>query len=236
MNSLTQSTQKEKAADAALNYLKRHLIDDQSVLGIGTGSTVDYFIKALSQVKHLFSATVASSEKSHLLLKSMGIPVVDLNSVHDIPFYIDGADEADPHLNLIKGGGGALTREKIIADVAKKFICIVDESKCVPVLGKFPLPIEVIPMARSHVARQIVKLGGNPVYRQGFTTDNNNIILDIHHLMIAEPLALEEKINNIAGVVTVGLFARRRADILMVADQEGIKVMHEGSGHIERYF
>ena len=235
MNTVNQESLKEKVALAAIDYLKRNLHDEQSVLGIGTGSTVDHFIRALGKIKPLFSAAVASSERSAMLLKEMGIPVYDLNSVHDIPFYIDGADEADASLNLIKGGGGALTREKIIAAVAKKFICIVDKSKCVPVLGKFPLPIEVIPMARSYVARQILKLGGNPVYRQGFTTDNGNIILDVHHLIIAEPLALEETINNIPGVVTVGLFARRKADLLMAAVKEGVKVTHAGSRHIEMY-
>ena len=183
---MSAEQQKQQVAEAALEY-----IDDHRIIGVGTGSTVNYFIDALATIKGQIEATVSSSEASTERLKAHGIPVFDLNAVDNIPVYIDGTDESDGGLNLIKGGGGALTREKIIAAVAETFVCIADESKKVPVLGHFPLPVEVIPMARSYVAREIVKLGGDPVYREGFVTDNGNIILDIHNMMIAEPKKLE---------------------------------------------
>jgi len=215
---LTQDLHKKAAAEAALKY-----VEDNTIIGIGTGSTIKFFIEALAQIKNRIDGTVASSEASAQLLKAHGIPVYDLNAVSDLPLYVDGADEVDSHLNLIKGGGGALTREKIIAAVAKKFVCIVDPSKQVEILGAFPLPIEVIPMARSYVGREIVKLGGNPVYRSGFVTDNGNIIIDVEGLSIAQPVHLEETLNNIPGVVTVGLFAQRPADVVLVGSEQGVK-------------
>ncbi|HET8706517.1 MAG TPA: ribose-5-phosphate isomerase RpiA, partial [Pseudomonadales bacterium] len=193
--------------------------------GVGTGSTANFFIDALADIKHKIEGAVASSEATAQRLKKHGIPVFDLNSVSELPVYVDGADEADGYLALIKGGGGALTREKIVAAVADKFICIADQSKWVSVLGKFPLPVEVIPMARSYVAREIVKLGGDPVYREGFVTDNGNIILDVHNLVIAEPIKLEQQLNNIVGVVTNGLFAARGADVLLLGTAEGVKTI-----------
>ncbi|CAM4455447.1 MAG: Ribose-5-phosphate isomerase A [Legionellaceae bacterium] len=208
---------KKKAAEAALDY-----IEADSIIGVGTGSTVDYFIDALAKIKHKIEGTVASSIATAMKLKALHIPVYDLNTVNTVSVYIDGADEANPYLQLIKGGGGALTREKILAANAQKFIGIIDQSKTVDILGKFPLPVEVIPMARSYVAREIVKLGGDPVYREGFITDNGNIILDIHHLIINEPLTWEEKLNNITGIVCNGLFAYRRADILLIADENEV--------------
>ena len=202
---------KKKAAEAALEYLK-----DASMVGVGTGSTVNHFIDALASIKGRLEGVVSSSETSSKRLKAVGIPVLDLNSAGTLSVYVDGADEANKHLQLIKGGGGALTREKIVAAASKRFICIVDDSKLKDVLGTFPLPVEVIPMARSYVARELVKLGGQPEWRQGFTTDNGNVILDVHGLRILDPPALEATINNIAGVVCVGIFARRTADVLLV--------------------
>ncbi len=211
---------KQQAAEAALNDLP-----EDTIIGIGTGSTVNYFIDALAQKKHLIQGTVSSSKQSTEKLKQLGIPVYELTTVDEISVYIDGADESNHLLQLIKGGGGALTQEKIIAAVAKKFICIADESKLVKKLGSFPLPVEVIPMARSYVAREIVKLGGDPVYRQGVITDNGNHILDVHHLDILQPIALEESLNQITGVVCNGLFAARGADKLILATSQGIQVM-----------
>ena len=198
-------------------------IDADSIVGIGTGSTANCFIDQIAEYKHLFQGTVASSEGSAERLRSHGIEVFDLNQVDDVTIYIDGADEANPKLELIKGGGAALTREKIVTAVAKEFVCIADESKWVDSLGTFPLPVEVIPMARSHVARELVKLGGDPVWREGVITDNGNIILDVHHLYpMASSCNIEEKINHITGVVTNGLFALKPADILFLATQDGI--------------
>ncbi|HEX7369292.1 MAG TPA: ribose-5-phosphate isomerase RpiA [Rhodanobacteraceae bacterium] len=205
--------QKRAAGEAAIEF-----IEDDGIVGVGTGSTVKYFIDALAKIKHRIDGAVSSSEQSSKLLKAHGIQVLDLNAVGTIPVYVDGADECDPARNLIKGGGGALTREKIIAAVAKKFVCIVDPHKCVDVLGKFPLPVEVIPMARSHVAREIEKRGGLPVWRSDCVTDNGNWILDVHGLSITDPKALESEWNQITGVVTVGLFAHRPADIVLVGD------------------
>lgn len=219
---MTQDELKKAVADSALEFIKPQL-DSDTILGIGTGSTANFFIKGLAKYKHLFDGTVASSEASARLLEDAGIPVYDLNSVSSIGFYIDGADECNERLELIKGGGGALTREKIVAAASQKFICIVDASKQVPMLGEFPLPVEVIPMARSYVARELVKLGGDPVYREGFVTDNGNIILDVHHLKIMEPIKLEEAINQITGVVTNGLFAVRPADDLFVGSDKGVE-------------
>lgn len=216
---MTNDELKQKVALAALAY-----VEEDSILGVGTGSTVDHFIAALASIKHKLEGTVASSAATAAKLKALNIPVFDLNAINQLPVYIDGADEVNAHLQLIKGGGGALTREKILAAAAKKFICIIDESKQVDILGKFPLAIEVIPMARSYVARELVKLGGNPVYRDGFVTDNGNIILDVYSLNIMEPLTLEAQLNNIAGVVCNGIFARRPADALLIGAQQGIIV------------
>ena len=217
---MSQDDLKQLAAREALQF-----IEEDEIVGVGTGSTVNFFIDALAEKKHLIQGAVSSSEASTQRLKHHGIPVFDLNTVDRIPVYIDGADESNHLLQLIKGGGGALTREKIIAAVAERFICIADESKLVRKLGEFPLPVEVLPMARGHVARELVKLGGDPVYRQGFLTDNNNIILDVHHLDILEPISLENKINQIVGVVTNGLFAARSADQLIIASAEGVKTL-----------
>lgn len=219
---MDQNTLKKAVAQAALDYIVPHL-DNDSIVGVGTGSTANFFIDSLAEVKHCFDGTVASSEASADRLKSHGIPVYELNSVADMEFYIDGADEVNEHLELIKGGGGALTREKIVAAVARKFLCIVDASKQVPLLGSFPLPVEVIPMARSFVARELVKLGGDPVLREGFITDNGNLILDVHHLAIQNPIQLEQNINQITGVVTNGLFAARPADLLFVGSDTGVE-------------
>ena len=205
---MTQDELKQAVAKAAIEYVPYN-----AVIGIGTGSTANYFIAELAKIKGKIEGAVASSAASANLLKQHGIPVLELNSVSELPVYVDGADEITEHLAMIKGGGGALTREKIVAAVAKKFICVADESKLVGVLGKFPLPLEVIPMARSYVAREITKLNGTPVLRQGFTTDNGNVILDVHGLAISNPVDLEEKLNNITGVVCNGLFARRGADV-----------------------
>lgn len=207
---------KIKAAIAALQY-----VEEDMVIGVGTGSTVNCFIDELAKIKHRIDACIASSNETERRLKAAGIPVMALTSTNTLPLYIDGADEVNPRNELIKGGGGALTREKILACAATKFICIVDESKCVSRLGQFPLPIEVIPMARSYVAREIVKLGGSPEYREGFVTDNGNIILDVYQLDIQVPIELEDRINQITGVVENGIFARRSPDQVIVAKQDG---------------
>lgn len=218
---MTQDELKQLVAKAAI-----HHVVPETIIGVGTGSTANFFIDELAKIKHTFEGTVASSEASAERLRKHGIPVLDLNSVSEISVYIDGADEADPGLHLVKGGGGALTREKIVLAVAKKFVCIADESKKVAVLGKFPLPIEVIPMARSYVAREIVKrFGGEPVLRDGFITDNGNIILDVHGLSITDPVAMETEINQIVGVVTNGLFARRKADVFLCGGKNGVETI-----------
>jgi ribose 5-phosphate isomerase A len=217
---MTPDDKKKQVALAALDY-----VEVGTIIGVGTGSTANHFIDALASIKHKIDGTVASSEATAKRLKSHGIPVFDLNTVDEISVYIDGADEANHHLHLTKGGGGALTREKIVAAVSKKFVCIADDSKLVEILGAFPLPVEVIPMARSHVGRKIVELGGQPVYRDGFVTDNGNIILDIYHLQIAEPVKLETQLNQITGVVTNGLFAIKPADILLLGSDNGVKVV-----------
>ncbi|MBW9265330.1 MAG: ribose-5-phosphate isomerase RpiA [Candidatus Thiodiazotropha sp. (ex. Lucinisca nassula)] len=210
---------KKQAAEAALEYVKG------GIIGVGTGSTVNHFIDYLAGVKGKIEGTVSSSEASSERLKGHGIPVLDLNAAGELDIYIDGADESDHYLNLIKGGGGALTREKIIAGASKKFICIADESKLVDVLGSFPLPVEVIPMARSHVARQLVKMGGTPIWRENFVTDNGNAILDVHNLEIMKPREMENAINAIAGVVTTGIFAMRGADVLILGTEQGAKTV-----------
>lgn len=225
--SLNQDEMKQAVARAALDRIRPRLESD-TVLGIGTGSTANYFIDALGEIAGQIEATVASSEASAERLKSHGIPVYDLNSVDRISFYIDGADESNRALQLIKGGGAALTREKIVAAVAEEFICICDGSKLVHTLGEFPLPVEVIPMARSHVARQLVKLGGDPVYREGVVTDNGNVILDVYNFEIAAPLEIERKINDIVGVVTNGLFAHRPADVLLLGTADGVETLTAG--------
>ena len=214
---MTQDELKQKVAQAALPYIK-----DVAIVGVGTGSTVNHFINYLADMKGDFEGAVSSSEGTTARLKELGIPVLDLNAVGTLEVYVDGADEITPLKQLIKGGGAALTREKIIAAASKKFVCIADGSKRVDVLGSFPLPIEVIPMARSYVAREIVKLGGQPVWREGCVTDNHNHIIDVHNLYIREPIKLEQTINNITGVVCVGLFAMRTADIVLVSDGEEI--------------
>lgn len=217
---MTQDELKKKAAEAALEYVK-----GVSLLGIGTGSTVNHFIELLADMKGDIEGAVSSSEGSTARLKKLGIPVLDLNAAGELEIYIDGADEVNPHFQMVKGGGGALTREKIIAAASRKFLCIADESKYVPVLGKFPLPVEVIPMARSYVAREMVKLGGQPQWREGYITDNGNQILDVHNLEIVNPPELERTINNIAGVVTVGIFALRPADIVLLGSPDGIRTL-----------
>ncbi|WP_300319169.1 ribose-5-phosphate isomerase RpiA [Idiomarina sp.] len=211
---------KKAAAEAAMQY-----IENGTVVGVGTGSTVNFFIDELAKRKDDIEGAVSSSEESTKRLKAHGIEVFDLNSVADVPVYIDGADEINEHGQMIKGGGGALTREKIIAAVADKFVCVADDSKRVGRLGRFPLPVEVIPMARSYVARELVKLGGDPVWRQGFTTDNGNWILDVHNLDIMKPMELESDINNIVGVVTNGLFAQRGADVALIAREDGVETL-----------
>ncbi|MCE7951605.1 MAG: ribose-5-phosphate isomerase RpiA [Xanthomonadales bacterium PRO7] len=208
-----REAQKKLAAERAIGY-----VEQGSIIGVGTGSTVAYFIDALGARRGLIEAAVSSSEQSTARLKQHGIRVVDLNSVGTLALYIDGADECDAHKRLIKGGGGALTREKIIAATSKTFVCMIDAAKRVDALGKFPLPIEVIPMARGHAAREIVRRGGNPVWRDGFVTDNGNIILDVHGWRIEDPVALEADLNQITGVVCVGLFAKRPADIVLIGD------------------
>lgn len=209
---------KKRAAHAALDYLT-----DGLVLGVGTGSTVNHFIDALAGIRGRIAGAVSSSEASTARLKATGIEVLDLNAVGSLELYVDGADEATPHRHLIKGGGGALTREKIIAAAARRFVCIVDDSKLVDVLGRFPLPVEVVPMARSFVARELSKRGGRPVWRERFVTDNGNHILDVHNLTILDPPAFETELNQIAGVVTVGLFARRPADLLLIGEATGVR-------------
>ena len=222
---MTQDEMKQAVADAALAYIRPKLEND-TVLGIGTGSTANLFIDSLASIKGQLSATVASSEASTARLKSHGIPVYDLNTVNQVDFYVDGADECNSALQLIKGGGAALTREKIVTAVAGEFICIADDSKLVHTLGQFPLPVEVIPMARSHVARELVKLGGDPIYREGVVTDNGNVILDVYNFSIPQPLAMEEKINNITGVVTNGLFALKPADVLLLGTPGGVRTLY----------
>lgn len=208
---MTQDELKQKVAQAALPYIK-----DVAIIGVGTGSTVNHFIDYLADFRADIEGAVSSSIMSTERLKKIGIPVLDLNAVGTLDVYVDGADEVNPHKHMVKGGGGALTREKIIAAASKKFVCIVDETKCVDVLGAFPLPVEVIPMARSYVARELVKLGGQPVWRENYITDNHNEILDVHNLDIIEPTKLEQIINNIVGVVTVGIFAMRPADVVLI--------------------
>ncbi|MDO9372674.1 MAG: ribose-5-phosphate isomerase RpiA [Gammaproteobacteria bacterium] len=215
---MTKDEMKRAVAEAALEYVQAG-----EVIGIGTGSTANAFIDALATIKHKIEGAVASSEATAKRLKERGIQVLELNETGDLSLYVDGADEATKHLHLVKGGGGALTREKIVAGASRKFICIADESKLVDVLGAFPLPIEVIPMARSFVARAIVRLGGEPVLREGLVTDNGNVILDVHGLKIMEPAKLEAELNNIPGVVTNGLFALRPADVLLLGTPTGVR-------------
>lgn len=209
---------KRNVAEAALEY-----IEDNTVVGVGSGTTVNYFIDSLATIKHRIEACVVASKASERRLLALGIPVMDLNSATEVPVYVDGADEVNPFRQMIKGGGGAHTREKIIASVAKQFVCIVDTTKCVEQLGAYPLAVEVIPMARSFVARELVKLGGDPQYRSGFTTDNGNVILDVFNLPMSPLLELENAINAIPGVIENGLFARRTADIVLISDQAGVR-------------
>lgn len=218
---MDQNAKKQQVGEAAARFIQGKLTSE-SVVGVGTGSTANYFIDALAAFKDDFASAVASSEATAQRLEAHGIRVEELNSVSQMQFYVDGADEIDKRLAMIKGGGGALTREKIVASVAETFVCIVDESKLVSTLGKFPLPVEVIPMARSAVARSIVKLGGRPEYRQGFVTDNGNVILDIYDLSISDPIAMERALNNLPGVVTNGLFALRPADIVLISSDNGV--------------
>ncbi len=215
---MTQDELKKAAALAALDY-----IEDGSIVGVGTGSTVNHFIDGLASMRERIRGAVSSSEASSKRLAAHGIPVFDLNEVDRIPVYVDGADEIDGSFAMIKGGGGALTREKIVAAVSERFICICDASKRVPTLGRFPLPVEVIPMARSHVARELARLGGEPRLREGFVTDNGNLILDVHGLAISDPVGTETAINQIVGVVTNGLFAQRGADMLLLAASTGVE-------------
>lgn len=217
---MTQDEMKKAAGWAALEY-----VEEGSIVGVGTGSTVNHFIDALGTMKYDIKGAVSSSIASTERLEALGIEVFDLNNVSELSVYVDGADEINGHNHMIKGGGAALTREKIVAAVADKFICIVDDTKHVDILGDFPLPVEVIPMARSYVARELVKLGGDPVYREGVVTDNGNVILDVHNLKIMDPVKLEKQINNIVGVVTNGLFADRGADVVLVGTQEGVKTL-----------
>jgi len=213
-----QQRQKQEVAEAALRYVR-----PDSVLGVGTGSTVNCFIDALAASRIRIDKAVSSSEATTELLRAIGIEVIDLNLSGTLDMYIDGADEFDPYRRLIKGGGGALTREKIVAAASRKFVCIVDESKKVGVLGRFPLPVEVIPMARSYVARQVVALGGQPELRSGFVTDNGNVILDVHNMDLVDPVSMEQKLNNLPGVVTSGLFAIRPADVVLMASPNGVQ-------------
>ena len=221
---MTQDELKQAVAQAAADYVANNA-PEGSIIGVGTGSTANFFIDALAPLKHRYQGAVASSEATKKRLEGHGIPVFDLNDVADIPVYIDGADEIDAGLNMIKGGGGALTREKIVAAVAKTFICICDASKLVDVMGQFPLPVEVIPMARAHVTRELAKLGGSPVWRTGFITDNGNLILDVGGLSISDPKGLEARINQITGVVTNGLFALRPADVLLLGTAKGVRTI-----------
>lgn len=215
---MDQNQKKKAAAEAAIDY-----ITNDAIVGVGTGSTVNFFIDALAQHKHRIRGAVSSSDASTQRLKNHGIDVFDLNEVDNLDIYVDGADEITEHKHMIKGGGAALTREKIVSAVAKTFICIIDDTKHVPVLGKFPLPVEVIPLARSYIAREIVKLGGDPMYRQGIVTDNGNQILDVHNLKIINPTELENTLNQIVGVVTNGLFAHRGADVVLTGTAEGVR-------------
>ena len=212
---MSSDAEKKAAATRALRH-----VEEGSIIGVGTGSTVTHFVAELARLGDRIEGAVSSSEQTTAQLRAAGIRVLDLNTTGDLTLYVDGADEVDPHKRLIKGGGGALTREKIIAAASRRFVCIVDRSKRVDLLGHFPLPVEVIPMARSYVARQLVRLGGQPVWREGVVTDNGNWILDLHHLRIIDPVALERAIGEIAGVVCVGLFARRPADIVIAGDEE----------------
>ncbi len=221
---MTQDELKQAVAQAAADYVAQHA-PEGSIIGVGTGSTANFFIDALAPLKSKYKGAVASSEATRQRLENHGIPVFDLNDVAEIPVYVDGADEIDAGLNMIKGGGGALTREKIVAAVAQTFVCICDASKLVATMGKFPLPVEVIPMARAHVARELAKLGGTPVLREGFVTDNGNLILDVRGLSIIDPKGLEAKINQITGVVTNGLFAARPADVLLLGTGEGVRTI-----------
>ena len=216
---MTQDELKQATARAAIEYVP------SGIIGVGTGSTANYFIDELAKIKGRIDGAVASSEATAQRLKGHGIPVLDLNSVGELEVYVDGADEITEHMHMIKGGGGALTREKIVAACSKKFVCIADGSKLVGMLGKFPLPVEVIPMAQSYVARELVKLGGQPVLRQGFTTDNGNVILDVQGMKIMNPVELETQINQITGVVTNGLFARRAADVLLLGTGDGVRTL-----------
>ena len=218
----SQDELKKQVASAAIDYVK------SGIIGVGTGSTANYFIDALAEIKHKIDGTVASSDATAKRLRSHGIEVFNLNDINGMDIYVDGADEITEHMHMLKGGGGALTREKIVAANAKEFICICDESKYVPILGKFPLPIEVLPMAKSYVARELTKLGGQPQLRD-FTTDNGNLILDVHGLKITDPIEMETKINQIIGVVTNGLFAVRPANILLLATSEGVKTIKKGA-------
>jgi ribose 5-phosphate isomerase A len=215
---MTKDEMKKAAAEAALSF-----VESGMVVGVGTGSTANFFIDGLARVKGKVDGAVASSKATAERLKSHGIPVLDLNSTGTLPLYVDGADEATRHLHLIKGGGGALTREKIVAAASEKFVCIADAEKLVGMLGTFPLPVEVIPMARSYVARQIVKLGGEPVLREGFATDNGNVILDVHNLEIINPVELEQRLDHLAGVVCNGIFAMRPADVLLLGGESGVE-------------
>jgi len=220
---MTQDELKQAVARAAIEYVR------SGIIGVGTGSTANHFIDELAKVKHRIDGAVASSEATAQRLKGHGIPVLELNRAGELELYVDGADEITEHLHMIKGGGGALTREKIVAAASRKFICIADGSKLVPLLGNFPLPVEVVPMAQSHVARQLVKLGGQPVLREGFVTDNGNIILDVRGLKIVNPVELETRINQIAGVVTNGIFAIRPADVLLLGTEQGVRTITGGS-------
>jgi len=224
---MNQDELKQAVAKAAINYISPRL-NSSSIIGVGTGSTANCFIDLLAAIRGDFDGAVASSEATAERLKSHGIPVYELNNATDLEFYVDGADEVNEQLELIKGGGGALTREKIVAEVAQTFICIADESKKVDILGEFPLPLEVLPMARSHIGREIVKLGGDPVYRANFTTDNGNIIIDIYNLDLSRPIQVEERLNQIAGAVTNGLFARRPADLLLLGTTTGVRTLKRG--------
>lgn len=221
---MSQDSLKQAAAEAAVAYIRPYLESDTAI-GVGSGSTVNYFIEALAKDKHLFAGAVASSEATAERLRQHGISVLDLNLVSHLDFCVDGADEINRSLEMIKGGGAALTREKIVAAVARRFICIADSSKLVDRLGQFPLPIEVIPMARSYVAREIVRLGGNPVYREGVVTDNGNHIIDVHNIFIDSAMYMENRLNQITGVVTNGIFARRNADVLLLASNSGVKTI-----------
>ena len=221
---MNQDLKKQRAAEAALEFVR-----DGAIVGVGTGSTVNFFIEGLAALRHRIAGAVSSSTASTQRLTAHGIAVLDLNATGELEMYVDGADEATRDLHLIKGGGGALTREKVVAAASRRFVCIVDEQKVVARLGRFPLPVEVIPMARGHVARQIVRLGGAPAWREGVVTDNGNHILDVRGLVIGDPVALEGEINQVAGVVTVGLFARRPADVLLVGTDTGIVTMTRGT-------